>query len=90
MAVELVASNDEPARDSSSDRLRQHIEAIERLHEERAALADDIKDRWAMLKADGFDKKASRHIINLRKMETHARQEWDALVETYRRVLGLG
>ena len=71
------------------DELRLLIERIERLEEEKKAMADDIRDVYAEAKANGYDTKTMRAIVRLRKMETHARQEADALLETYRQALGL-
>lgn len=73
----------------SADQLRQFIERIERLEEEKKAVADDIKDVYAEAKANGFDTKGMKAIVSLRKMEKNARDEWDALLETYRNALGL-
>ena len=73
----------------ASDELRLLIERIERLSEERQAISDDVKDVYAEAKARGYDTKTMRAIVRLRKMETHVRQEADALLETYRAALGL-
>ena len=73
----------------SAEQLRQFIERIERLEEEKRGFADDIKDVYAEAKSTGFDTKTMRSIIRLRKMEAHHRQEADALMETYRKALGL-
>ena len=73
----------------SAEQLRQFIERIERLEEEKRGFADDIKDVYAEAKSTGFDSKTMRAIIRLRKMEKHHRDEADALMETYRKALGL-
>ena len=73
----------------AADQLRLFIERIERLEEEKKGIADDIKDVYAESKSNGYDTKTMRAIVRLRKMETHARQEADALLETYRSALGL-
>jgi uncharacterized protein (UPF0335 family) len=73
----------------AADQLRLLIERIERLEEEKKGTADDIRDVYAEAKANGYDTKIMRQIVRLRKMETHARQEADALLETYRTALGL-
>jgi uncharacterized protein (UPF0335 family) len=73
----------------AADQLRLFIERIERLEEEKKAMADDVRDVYAEAKANGYDTKTMRKIVALRKMETHARQEADALMETYRNALGL-
>ena len=73
----------------AADQLRLFIERIERLEEEKKGIADDIKDVYAEAKANGYDTKTMRAIVRLRRMETHVRQEADALLETYRQALGL-
>ena len=73
----------------AADQLRLFIERIERLEEEKKGIADDIRDVYAEAKANGYDTKTMRGIVRLRKMEQHARQEADALMETYRAALGL-
>ena len=73
----------------AADQLRLFIERIERLEEEKKAMADDVRDVYAEAKANGYDTKTMRKIVGLRKMETHARQEADALMDTYRKALGL-
>ncbi|MFW2850520.1 DUF2312 domain-containing protein [Sphingomonas sp. TX0543] len=73
----------------SADQLRLFIERIERLEEEKKAFADDIRDVYSEAKSTGFDAKTIRAIVRLRKMEKHARDEADALLETYRNALGM-
>ena len=73
----------------AAEQLRLFIERIERLEEEKKGMADDIRDVYAEAKSNGYDTKTMRAIVRLRKMETHARQEADALMETYRNALGL-
>jgi uncharacterized protein (UPF0335 family) len=73
----------------AADELRLLIERIERLEEEKKGIADDVRDVYAEAKARGYDTKTMRSIVRLRKMETHQRQEMDALLETYRAALGL-
>ena len=73
----------------AADQLRLLIERIERLEEEKKGIADDIKDVYGEAKATGFDTKTIRTIVRLRKMEKHARDEAEALLETYRQALGM-
>jgi uncharacterized protein (UPF0335 family) len=73
----------------AADQLRLFIERIERLEEEKKGIADDIKDVYAEAKANGYDTKTMRRVVVLRKLETHTRQEMDALLDTYRIALGL-
>ena len=64
----------------AADQLRLFIERIERLEEEKKGIADDVRDVYAEAKANGYDTKIMRMIVRLRKMETHTRQEQDALL----------
>ena len=73
----------------AADELRLLIERIERLEEEKKASADDVKDVYGEAKSRGYDTRTMRVVVRLRKMETHDRQEADALLETYRAALGL-
>jgi uncharacterized protein (UPF0335 family) len=73
----------------AAEQLRLFIERIERLEEEKKGIADDVKDVYLEAKANGYDTKTMRAIVRLRKLESHARQEADALLETYRTALGL-
>ena len=69
------------------DRLRSLIERIERLEEEKKAIAGDIRDIFAEAKAAGFDVKVMREILKLRKMDAADRDEKELLLETYRKAL---
>lgn len=71
------------------DRLRSLIERIERLEEEKAAIASDIRDVFAEAKSAGFDAKIMRAIIKLRKMNAADRDEQEYLIETYRKALNI-
>jgi uncharacterized protein (UPF0335 family) len=73
----------------AADQLRLFIERIERLEEEKKGTADDIADVYSEAKSNGYDTKIMREIVKLRRLETHSRQERDALLETYRSALGL-
>ncbi len=73
----------------AADQLRLFIERVERLEEEKKGIADDIRDVYSEAKANGYDTKTMRAIVRLRRLETHVRQEADALLETYRNALGL-
>jgi uncharacterized protein (UPF0335 family) len=73
----------------AADELRLLIERIERLEEEKKAIADDVKDVYGEAKARGYDTKTMRSIVRLRKMEKHVRDEAEALLETYKAALGL-
>ncbi|MEI9850466.1 MAG: DUF2312 domain-containing protein [Sphingomonas sp.] len=73
----------------SAEQLRLFIERIERLEEEKKAMADDVRDVYAEAKSTGFDTKTMRAIVKLRKMEKHVRDEAEALLDTYKAALGL-
>ncbi len=74
---------------SSKEHLKRFVERIERLEEEKKALADDIREVFAEAKTMGFDLKALRTIIRIRKQEPHIRQEEEAVLETYLAALGM-
>lgn len=74
---------------SAQNQLRQFIEQIERLEEEKKALAGDIRDKYLEAKAVGFDVKILRKIVSLRKKSASDRQEEDAVLETYLHALGM-
>lgn len=74
---------------TTQQQLRSLIERIERLEEEKKALSSDIRDVFAEAKATGFDVKAMRQVLKLRKQDMHERQEQEALVETYMNALGM-
>ena len=69
--------------------MRLLIERIERLEEEKKAIADDVRDVYAEARARGYDPKTMRTVVRLRKMESHDRQEAEALLDTYKAALGL-
>jgi uncharacterized protein (UPF0335 family) len=69
--------------------LKQHVEAIERLEEEKAAIGEEIKERYAALKADGFDVKVVKAIIAERKKNPEEVSEFEMLFDTYRAALGM-
>ena len=73
----------------AADRLRQFIERIERLEEEKAAMASDVREVYAEAKTGGFDPKVMRQIIKLRKMDSADQQEMEALIDTYKHALGM-
>lgn len=74
---------------AAGKRLKSFIERIERLEEEKAGIAADIKDIYAEAKSVGFDVKTIRKIIRLRKMEEQKRNEEDMLLETYKAAIGM-
>jgi len=74
---------------SAQNQLRQYIEQIERLEEEKKALAADIRDKFLEAKAVGFDVKAMRQIVRLRKKSETERQEEEGILEVYMHALGM-
>lgn len=73
----------------AGDRLRSIIERIERLEEERKALASDIKDIYSEAKSAGFDVKVIRQLIRIRKQEPAEVEEQETLLDVYRRAIGM-
>ncbi|MDO8421144.1 MAG: DUF2312 domain-containing protein [Parvibaculum sp.] len=71
------------------DQLRSIIERIERLEEEKAATAADIKEVYAEAKGNGFDTKSLRQVVRIRKQDKAERQEADAILELYLSALGM-
>ncbi len=80
---------DQPATRFAKDHLKAFVERIERLEEEKKALADDIRDVYGEAKATGFDVKALRTIIKMRKEDIDERKEHEAILETYMHALGM-
>lgn len=70
-------------------RLKSFLERVERLEEEKSALAEDIRDVYAEAKASGFDTKTMRRLIKLRKMDVEKRREADELLELYKAAIGM-
>jgi len=79
----------QPATRFAKDHLKAFVERIERLEEEKKALADDIRDVYGEAKSTGFDVKALRTIIKMRKEDTDERKEHEAILETYMHALGM-
>ena len=73
----------------AGDHLRQYIERIERLEEEKAGIASDIREVFAEAKGNGFDTKIMRQLIKLRGMEESDRQEQEYLLDLYKRAHGI-
>lgn len=73
----------------AGDQLRSIIERVERLEEEKAVLAADIKEVYAEAKGNGFDTKTIRQLVRIRKQDSAERQEAEALLELYKNALGM-
>ncbi len=71
----------------SGERLRTFVERIERLEDEKRALAEDIREVYSEAKGTGFDVKVLRQIIRLRQMDSSDRDEMEAILDTYKRAL---
>jgi uncharacterized protein (UPF0335 family) len=92
--ITLTADKDVPmtmatADSVAADQLKALIERIERLEEEKAGIAGDIKDVYAEAKGNGFDIKVIRKIIGMRKRDHAERQEEEAILELYMQALGM-
>ncbi len=70
------------------DRLRSFVERIERLEEEKMALAADIREVYSESKGAGFDVKVLRQLIRLRKMDKEDRNQMEEILSVYERALG--
>jgi uncharacterized protein (UPF0335 family) len=96
-AARICQANKHPKRSEkmaetggvAADQLRSYIERVERLEEEKAGIAADIRDIYAEAKANGFDVKALRQIVSMRKIEDDKRREHDLILATYMRALGM-
>ncbi len=89
--TEFKATEDE-AKDVggvAGARLKSFIERIERLEEEKTAIADDIKDVYAEAKGTGFDAKTIRKVVSLRKLDVEKRREADDMLELYKSAIGM-
>jgi uncharacterized protein (UPF0335 family) len=89
MPATAAAQNDQPATTFAKDQLKSVIERIERLEEEKKATSDDIREVYAEAKVNGFDIKALRTIVRLRKQDVDERKEEEAVLETYMHALGM-
>ena len=85
MARKPTVSSDSVAQ----DQIRAFIERIERMEEEKKAIADDIRDIYAEAKGNGFDVKVLRQIVRIRKQDHAERMEQEALLELYMAALGM-
>jgi len=88
----MAATSDGAERANTSfakDQLKAIVERIERLEEEKKTIADDIRDIYAESKCFGFDVKALRAVVRLRKEDAAKRREHEAILETYMHALGM-
>ena len=89
MATPAAVQEEQPATRFAKDQLKSIVERIERLEEEKKTISDDIRDVYAESKGNGFDVKALRTIIRLRKQDPNERQEEETILETYMQALGM-
>ena len=89
MATTAAAVKKEPATKFAKDQLKTIIERIERLEEEKKTISDDIRDVYAEAKGNGFDVKALRTIVRMRKQDANERAEEETILETYMQALGM-
>ena len=84
-----MADLDADMNAATAGQLKSIIERVERLEEEKKALAEDIKEVFGEAKANGFDTKVLRKIISIRKQDEGDRKEQDAILELYMTALGM-
>src|SRR5690242_17049263 len=89
MATAAAVKDDQPAHRFAKDQLKAFVERVERLEEEKKAIADDIRDVYAEAKGSGFDVKALRAIVRMRKEDADERREHETILETYMHALGM-
>ena len=90
MATAAAAAKDEQTADRfAKDQLKAFVERVEKLEEEKKAIADDIRDVYAEAKGNGFDVKSLRVVVRLRKQDVNERKEHEAILETYLHALGM-
>ena len=89
-AAAAATTEDEQAKVRfGKDQLKAFIERVERLEEEKKTIADDIRDVYAEAKGSGFDVKALRAIVRMRKQDPDERKEQETILETYMHALGM-
>jgi len=89
MPATAAAEKEQPATRFAKDQLKAIVERIERLEEEKKATSDDIRDVYAEAKGNGFDVKALRTIVRMRKLDTDERREQQEVLDTYLLALGM-
>ena len=85
----IDGGSDGPSTSFAKDQLKAIVERIERLEEEKKTISDDIRDVYAEAKGNGYDVKALRTIVRLRKQDPNERQEEETILETYMQALGM-
>ena len=86
---ESAPTSEQPATRFAASQLKSIVERIERLEEEKKTILDDIRDVYAEAKGNGYDVKALRTIVRLRKQDENERAEQETILETYMQALGM-
>ena len=89
MPATAVAENTANAPTVAANELRQFVERIERLEEEKKTISDDIKEVFAEMKGREFDVKVVRQLLRLRKRDKAELQEEEAILDLYKQALGM-
>jgi uncharacterized protein (UPF0335 family) len=89
MATAAAVKDEQTAHRFAKDQLKAFVERVEKLEEEKKAISDDIRDVYAEAKGNGFDIKALRVVVRLRKQDINERKEHEAVLETYLHALGM-
>ena len=89
MPATAAAEKEQPSTRFAKDQLKAFVERIERLEDEKKATSDDIRDVYAEAKGTGYDVKALRTNVGMRKQDTDERREQQAVLETYMNALGM-
>jgi uncharacterized protein (UPF0335 family) len=89
MATAAAIKDEPPATRFAKDQLEAFVERVERLEEEKKTITDDIRDVYGEAKGNGFDVKALRTIVRLRKQTADERREQETILETYMHALGM-
>jgi uncharacterized protein (UPF0335 family) len=89
MATSAAVKDEHSATRFAKDQLKSVIERVERLEEEKKTISDDIRDVYAEAKGNGFDVKALRTIVRMRKQDANERREQETILETYMQALGM-
>jgi len=84
-----IGHNSEPVAAFAKEQLKSIIDRIERLEEDKAAIASDIKDVYAESKSNGFDVKALRTIVRMRKQDAGEREQQEMVLDTYLQAMGM-
>ncbi len=89
MPATAAATKQDASASFAKEQLKAFVERIERLEEEKKATSDDIRDVYAEAKGNGYDTKALRTIVGIRKLDPNERKEQEAVLETYLHALGM-